>query len=109
MTLLETLASISCKFRRGFGPEKSLHMPPAQDTLELFHSIAEPESARVRKYVVDHELTGVVRFRNIAYDEVLAHLRLRQGSTTPALWDGSQLHTGAEAIIARLERVEDSV
>lgn len=69
---------------------------------ELFHAISDPGSARVRKYVVDHELTDVVRFRNVTYEEVQQDLTARGGTTAPALWDGEKLFTGADAIIARL-------
>lgn len=69
---------------------------------ELFHAISDPGSARARKYVVDHELTEVIRFRNVTYEEVLKDLIARGGTTAPALWDGEKLFTGADAIIARL-------
>lgn len=69
---------------------------------ELFHAISDPQSARVRKYVVDHEVE--VRFRNVTYDEVRADLLARGGKEAPALWDGVQLFTDADAIIARLQR-----
>lgn len=71
-------------------------------TLELFHEVADPASARVRRFVVDHELESAVRFRNVVYPEVEADFRARGGSSLPALWDGTRLHTGAEAVIARL-------
>jgi hypothetical protein len=74
----------------------------AEPTLELFHTISEPGSARVRKYVVDHELSEHVRFRNVTYAEVQADLTARGGGATPALWDGATLVTGADAVIARL-------
>lgn len=69
---------------------------------ELFHAISDPGSARVRKYVVDHELAESIRFRNVTYEEVQKDLTARGGTTAPALWDGEKLFTGAEAIIARL-------
>lgn len=69
---------------------------------ELFHAIADASSAKVRKYIVDHELEGSVRFRNTSYPEVQADLTARGGTNAPALWDGSTLLSGADAIIARL-------
>jgi len=69
---------------------------------ELFHSIADPGSAKVRSWVVDHDFAEHVRFRNLTYPEVQADLTARGGSAPPALWDGATLLTGAEAIIARL-------
>ena len=69
---------------------------------ELFHAIADPASAKVRKYVVDHELLTGLKFRNVTYEEVMRDLTAHGGTTTPALWDGERLITGADAIIARL-------
>lgn len=68
---------------------------------ELFHAIADPGSARVRKYVVDHDLSEVIRFRNVTYEEVQRDLAAH-GGVAPALWDGEKLFVGADAIIARL-------
>ena len=67
---------------------------------ELFHAISDASSAKVRRYVTDHDLD--VRFRNVTYDEVMVDLRAHGGTGTPALWDGERLITGADAIIARL-------
>lgn len=69
---------------------------------ELFHAISDASSARVRKYVVDHELTEAIRFRNVTYEEVKRDLSARGGTKAPALWDGERLIEGADAIIARL-------
>jgi len=67
---------------------------------ELFHAISDESSAKVRRYVVEHEVE--VRFRNVTYDEVMTDLRAHGGENAPALWDGQQLVTGVDAIIARL-------
>lgn len=77
----------------------------APPKLELFHAIADPPSAEARRFVVDHALEDRVRFRNVAYPEVEADLRARGGHTTPALWDGTTLHQGAQAVVARLQAV----
>ena len=77
-------------------------MTDAPSPFELFHAIGDTSSARIRRFVVDHELEGVVRFRNITYDEVRRDLATRGGTETPALWDGARLVTGANAIEARL-------
>ncbi len=69
---------------------------------ELFHAVADVGSAKVRKYVVDHELTAAIRFRNVHYPEVQADLIARGGTVPPALWDGEKLFVGAEAVIAKL-------
>lgn len=74
----------------------------AEPVFELFHAIADPSSAKVRAFVVEHELAEAVRFRNVTYPEVMSDLTARGGGTAPALWDGATLLTGADAIIARL-------
>jgi hypothetical protein len=71
--------------------------------LELFHRIADPGSAKVRRFVVDHELGEWVRFRNLTYPEVEKDFLARGGKDAPALWDGERLFQGDEAVIARLK------
>ncbi|MBU8897989.1 hypothetical protein DRW03_32540 [Corallococcus sp. H22C18031201] len=71
-------------------------------TLELFHRIADPQSATARRFVTDHQLEDRVRFRNLTYPEVEADWRRLGGQSSPALWDGTHLHQGAEAVVARL-------
>ncbi len=78
--------------------------PPA---FELFHSITDPGSAKVRRWVVDHDFGEHVRFRNVTYPEVQADLSGRGGAEAPALWDGTVLLHGADAIIARLGAFAD--
>ncbi len=78
--------------------------PPS---LELFHRLEEPRSARVRRWVVDHGLLEAVRFRNILYPEASADFAARGGSETPALWDGQRLFVGPDLVIARLQAVLD--
>lgn len=75
--------------------------------LELFHRLDEPRSARVRRWVVDHGLLELVRFRNVVYPEAASDFAARGGAETPALWDGERLFTGAELIVARLQAVLD--
>ena len=67
---------------------------------ELFHAISDPESARVRRYVVEHGLD--LRFRNVTYEEVQRDLLAHGGKNAPALWDGVRLFQGADDIIQRL-------
>ncbi|MCA2980164.1 MAG: hypothetical protein INH41_05450 [Myxococcaceae bacterium] len=74
---------------------------------ELFHAIADPSSARVRRWVVDHDYGEHVRFRNVSYPEVQADLSARGGAEVPALWDGRGLVAGADAVIARLRAHAD--
>lgn len=70
---------------------------------ELFHEIAHAPSAKARRFVVDHYLEDAIRFRNITYPEVRADFEARGGQTLPALWDGTTLHQGAEAVVSRLQ------
>jgi glutathione S-transferase len=75
----------------------------AEVRLELFHVIADPPSAQVRRFVAERGLT--VSFRNVSFDEPMEKLKALGGDgTVPALWDGEKLHVGAEAAISRLSR-----
>lgn len=71
-------------------------------TLELFHRLAEPESAAARTAVKDLGLLDAVAFRNVAFEVHAAALAGRGGARTPALWDGASLHEGLEAVRAAL-------
>ncbi len=73
--------------------------------LELFHRIADAPSAQARRYIVDYALEDRVRFRNVAFEEAESDWRRLGGHTTPALWDGTHLHQGAQAVVARLQAV----
>jgi len=70
--------------------------------IELFHATNDAGSAAARKLVVDRDLVGKIRFRNVFYPEVQADLDARGGKTTPALWDGERLIEGREAVLAFL-------
>ena len=74
---------------------------------ELFHRLDEDGSARVRRWVTEHGMGDRVRFRNVLYSEARAAFESHGGTTTPALWTGGQLYTGAELVIARLEALLD--
>jgi hypothetical protein len=70
--------------------------------LELFHRIADPGSAQVRKLLSDRDLLRQVRLRNLHYAEVEADFAARGGQVAPALWDGERLYEGVEPVLARL-------
>ena len=70
--------------------------------LELFHRLAEPESAAARVLVRDLGRLDEIRFRNVAFESHAAALAALGGSRTPALWDGERLHEGLAAIRAVL-------
>ena len=71
-------------------------------TLELFHRLAEPDSAAARVLVRDLGLLAAVTFRNVAFASHAADLAARGGGETPALWDGTRLHVGLAAVRAAL-------
>ncbi len=71
-------------------------------TLELFHRLAEPESAAARTLVRELGFLDAVHFRNVAFDSHRDGLASRGGNVTPALWDGERLHEGLAAIRAAL-------
>lgn len=72
---------------------------------DLFHRIAERDSADARRRTAELGLLGAVEFRNVDFDSHRAALAARGGERTPALWDGSELHVGREAVLAALERL----
>ena len=71
-------------------------------TFELFHRLAEPDSAAARRLVLDLGLREAVDFRNVFYPSDAADLAARGGGETPALWDGTRLHVGLAAVRAAL-------
>jgi len=71
-------------------------------TFELFHDLIDPESAEVRRKVVDLGLKARIDFLNLAFPGARERLRALGGSRLPALWDGAALHEGAAAILLRI-------
>ncbi len=67
-------------------------------TLELFHRLADPDSAEARRLVADLGLLDAVAFRNVAFESHAAALAARGGGATPARWDGARLHEGLPSI-----------
>jgi hypothetical protein len=73
---------------------------------ELYHRIAEADSAAARRRISALGLGGRVALRNVHYQGEAAALAARGGSgLTPALWDGEGLHQGLPAVIEALERM----
>jgi len=75
----------------------------AGERAELFHRIAEPDSAAARRRVSELALSGRVEFRNVDFESHRAALAARGGAATPALWDGARLHAGRDAVLAALD------
>ena len=71
---------------------------------ELFHQIAQQESAEVRRRLMELGLMEAVGLRNVSFESHRLALESRGGSQTPALWDGQRLHVGREAVLQRLSR-----
>jgi hypothetical protein len=70
---------------------------------ELFHRVNDGgESARARAEMSALGLSERIRIRNLHYAEVESEFRARGGTHTPAIWDGTRLHEGADAVIAFL-------
>lgn len=72
---------------------------------ELFHRIAEPDSAAARQLAIALGLAEVIAFRNVAFDAHREALAALGGGATPALWDGARLHAGLGAVRAALEEM----
>jgi hypothetical protein len=72
---------------------------------ELFHRIAEPDSAGARRLAIALGLADAIAFRNVAFDTHREALAALGGGATPALWDGARLHAGLGAVRAALEEM----
>lgn len=71
-------------------------------SLVLYHRIDDPDSAAVRRRVMELGLKARIDFQNVDTDgaEVFA---ARGGRRVPAVWDGERLHEGRAAALAVLE------
>ena len=68
----------------------------------LYHRIDDPDSAVVRRRVVELGLKPQIDFQNVDTDGAEAWASAR-GTVLPALWDGERLHEGRGAALAALE------
>ncbi len=75
----------------------------ATERAELFHRIAESDSAVARRRAGELGIASRLELRNVDFESHRAALAARGGETTPALWDGARLHTGRDAVLSALE------
>ena len=68
----------------------------------LYHRIDDPDSAAVRRRVVELDVKAQVDFQNVD-TEAAGGFAQHGGRTVPALWDGQGLHEGRAAVFAMLE------
>ena len=68
----------------------------------LYHRIDDPDSAAVRRRVVELAIKSQVDFQNVDTEGAEA-LAQHGGRNVPALWDGQRLHEGRAAVLAVLE------
>jgi hypothetical protein len=73
--------------RTGAGPE-----------FVLFHTVADPASARIRREIIARGLKPRIDFQNVGTKEGAELFAVRQGTVLPAIWDGERLLTGADMI-----------
>lgn len=76
--------------------------------MELFHRIADSDSAAVRREIVDLGIADDIRFRNVDTGETAADdWRARGGKIVPALWTGDELIQGRAPIQDYFKRILD--
>jgi len=75
-------------------------------TFVLYHRIDDPDSAAVRRRVVELGLKPRVDFQNVDTEGADAFAELG-GRRVPALWDGVLLHEGRAAVLTQIDRLVD--
>lgn len=75
------------------------------DGYVLFHRLDDPESATVRREIVARGLKSRIDFQNVDSDDGKSLFEARGGTAVPAIWDGTRLRLGRDAIIAWLAEV----
>jgi hypothetical protein len=65
--------------------------------LVLYHRVADPASASIRRLIVERGLKSRIDFQNVDTDAA-EEFAGRGGGTIPALWDGKRLHEGEAAV-----------
>ena len=74
--------------------------------VELFHAIADADSAAVRRKLGELGLLEQVELRNVSFDSHREALESHGGARVPALWDGARLHEGRDAVLAAIEHLK---
>ena len=77
-------------------------------SLVLYHRIGDPDSAAVRRRIVELALKPRIDFQNVD-DEGAAGFATHGGRTIPALWDGALLHEGSDAVLSLLARLRSDL
>jgi hypothetical protein len=72
--------------------------PTAHRGFVLFHGLADPASARIRREIVARGLKPQIDFQNVGSEEGAQLFAAHRGTTLPAIWDGERLLTGADTI-----------
>ncbi len=75
-------------------------------SLVLYHRIDDPDSAAVRRRVVELGLKPRFDFQNVDTDGAEAFSK-HGGRRVPALWDGVLLHEGRAAVLTQVDRLAD--
>jgi len=73
----------------------------------LFHRVADPASARLRREIIARGLKPRIDFQNVSSDEGAELFAARRGTALPAIWDGERLLTGADTIDRWLSELTD--
>lgn len=77
-------------------------------SLVLYHRIGDPDSAAVRRRIVELALKPRIDFQNVD-DEGAAAFAAHGGRSVPALWDGARLHEGRDAVVRLLARLRSDL
>jgi len=75
-------------------------------SLVLYHRIDDPDSAAVRRRVVELGLKPRFDFQNVDTEGAAAFAE-HGGRRVPALWDGVLLHEGRAAVLTQIEHLTD--
>jgi hypothetical protein len=73
----------------------------------LYHRIGDPESAVVRRRIVELGLKPRVDFQNVDTEGAEAFAK-HGGRRVPALWDGVLLHEGRAAVLTQIDRLAEA-